>query len=150
MNLKVINETQTILKNNKKLIDEYNKKYYQDTLDFLNLLFDENASCISRLKFTKFVLNENIFVFYNGIINKYKLNKPEFIIENYNEELIDPTDEECLLEVKKLVQSLSNNLLDKLEYKIKLITDKNTGKKIKPVFRATQSKVFQDCMAGES
>ena len=70
----IIIETQNLLEESNKLIYEKNKKYYDDVLDFLNLMFEDDARIISKIKFKKITLNERVFTFYNEIIKTYKLS----------------------------------------------------------------------------
>ncbi len=114
----IVISTQNILDESKKLIHNANKKYYNDVLDFMNLLFEDNAKILSKIKFKKITLNEKVFKLYNEIIKTYKLDKPEFDIENFNlEEIVD------LEEIKKIfcdiAFKISNNLLEKINYKLK-------------------------------
>jgi len=114
----IVISTQNIIDESNKLIQEKNKKYYNDVLDFLNLLFEDNAKIISKIKFTKITLNDKVFTLYNEIIKTYKLDKPQFDIENFNLEEI-----EDLEEIKKIfcdiAYRISNNLLEKINYKLK-------------------------------
>jgi len=114
----IVISTQNIIDESNKLIQEKNKKYYNDVLDFLNLLFEDNAKIISKIKFTKITLNDKVFTLYNEIIKTYKLDKPQFDIENFNLEEI-----EDLEEIKKIfcdiAYIISNNLLKKINYKLK-------------------------------
>ena len=114
----IVISTQNILEESKKLIQDKNKKYYTDVLDFMNLIFEDNASILSKIKFIKITLNEKVFKLYNEIIKTYKLNKPEFDIDKFNLEEI-----EDLEEIKKIfcdiAYRISNNLLEKINYKLK-------------------------------
>ena len=122
--LSIINETKMLIENSLEKYNEKNKKYYNDVLDFLNLLFDEKNNQILKLKFKKITLNDDIFLFYNEIINKYKLNKNLFDIANFNlDELHESTD------IINLTLIITNNLLEKLNYEMYKYTDHNTGKK---------------------
>jgi len=120
-------ETQKLLDEANKLLWDKNKKYYNDVLDFMNLLFDDNAKILSKIKFKKITLNEQVFELYNEIIKTYKLSKPEFVIENFNLNEI-----EDLEEMKKIVCDIafkiSNNLLEKINYKLKRKFDKTENK----------------------
>ena len=119
--------TQKLLDEANKLLWDKNKKYYNDVLDFMNLLFEDNAKILSKIKFKKITLNEQVFELYNEIIKTYKLSKPEFVIENFNLNEI-----EDLEEIKKVVCDIafkiSNNLLEKLNYKLKRKFDKAENK----------------------
>ena len=123
--------TQNILEETKQLIHNKNKKYYQDVLDFMNLLFEDNAKNLSKIKFNKITLNETVFNLYNEIIKTYKLNKPEFSIENFN--LNEIEDSGDLEEIKnifcEIALKISNNLLEKINYKLKKKNNKTDGKK---------------------
>ena len=119
--------TQKLLDEANKLLCDKNKKYYNDVLDFMNLLFEDNGKILSKIKFKKITLNEQVFELYNEIIKKYKLSKPEFVIENFNLKEIEDLDE-----IKKIVCDIafkiSNNLLDKINYKLKRKFDKTENK----------------------
>lgn len=125
----IIIETQNLLEESKKLIYEKNKKYYDDVLDFMNLLFDDDAKIISKIKFKKITLNEKVFVLYNEIIKTYKLNKPEFEISKFNlDEIKNSSDiKKIFIEI---ALKLSNNLLERIDYKLKkkFNKDDNTNK----------------------
>lgn len=114
----IVMSTQNILDESKKLIIDKNKKYYTDVLDFMNLLFEDKATVLSKIKFKKITLNEVVFKFYNEIIKKYKLNKPEFDVENFNLEEIEDSEK-----IKKIfcdiAFKISNNLLEKINFKLK-------------------------------
>lgn len=119
--------TQKLLDEANKLLWDKNKKYYNDVLDFMNLLFEDNAKILSKIKFKKITLNEQVFELYNEIIKTYKLSKPEFVVENFNLNEI-----EDLEEIKKVVCDIafkiSNNLLEKINYKLKRKFDKTENK----------------------
>ena len=120
-------ETQKLLDDANKLLWDKNKKYYNDVLDFMNLLFNDNAKILSKIKFKKITLNEHVFELYNEIIKTYKLSKPEFVIENLNLNEI-----EDLEGMKKIVCDIAfkitNNLLEKINYKLKRKFDKTENK----------------------
>lgn len=113
--------TQNLLEESNRLLQDKNKKYYNDVLDFINLLFNDEAKILAKVKFTKITLNETIFELYNQIIKTYKLSKPEFDIENFNLEEIEEIED--LDERKKIfcdiAFKISNNLLEKINYKLK-------------------------------
>jgi len=123
----IVISTQNILEESKKIIQDKNKKYYTDVLDFMNLIFEDNASILSKIKFQKITLNEKVFKLYNEIIKTYKLNKPKFDIDNFNLEEI-----EDLEEIKKIfcdiAYRISNNLLEKINYKLKKKYNKEDNK----------------------
>lgn len=111
-------QTQNLLEETNKLIFEKNKKYYDDVLDFMNLLFDDDAKILLKIKFKKITLNEAVFELYNEIIKTYKLNKPEFDVSKFDLNEIEDTEE-----LKKIfcdiAFKISNNLLEKINYKLK-------------------------------
>ena len=119
--------TQKLLDEANKLLWDKNKKYYNDLLDFMNLLFDDDAKILSKIKFKKITLNEQVFELYNEIIKTYKLAKPEFDIESFDLSKIEDLDE-----IKKIffdiAFKISNNLLEKLNYKLKRKFDKTENK----------------------
>lgn len=123
----IVISTQKLLDDTNKLLLDKNKKYYNDVLDFMNLLFEDNAKTLLKIKFKKITLNSMVFELYNEIIKTYKLSKPEFDIENFNLSEIEDLDE-----IKKIVSNiafkLSNNLLEKLNYKLKRKLDKTENK----------------------
>ena len=106
----ILISTQQILYETNKLLCDKNKKYYNDVLDFMNLLFEDNAKILSKIIFKKITLNEKVFELYNQIIKTYKLSQPEFDVENFNLNEIEDLDE-----IKRIVCDiafkLSNNLL---------------------------------------
>ena len=97
-------------------IDKYydiNKEYYNDVLIFLNLIFKQNAKSIMSIYIKKIVLHEDIMIIYNDIVKKYKLNKDYVNIEAFDvDEIID------IDLIIKLMKLLTNNLLEKLNYKL--------------------------------
>ena len=127
MEISSIESTKNLLEKSKQLLIEKNKKYYIDVLDFFNLLFEDNVTEITKIKFKKITLNDNVFNLYNEIIKTYKLNKPEFDIEKFDISEINDTDE-----IKKIfcsiAEKLSNNLLEKLNYKLKKKINKEDNK----------------------
>lgn len=123
----ILQSTQKLLEETNKLVYDKNKKYYNDVLDFMNLLFGDNAKNLSKIKFKKITLGETVFELYNEIIKKYKLHKPQFNIEEFNlNEIEDP------IELKKIfceiAFKISNNLLEKINYKLKKKFNKDDNK----------------------
>lgn len=122
--LKINEEIQNIISQSNSVIYEKNNKYYNDVLDFMNLLFSEKAKIISKLRLNSFTINENILKFYNKIIEHYKLNKDQFDEDEFNQEFNfdDILDEKTKLKqtnkLIKFVLTLCNNLLERLGYKI--------------------------------
>lgn len=123
----IVNATQYLLEESNKLLQEKNKEYYNDVLDFMNLLFSDDAKILTRLKFNKITLNDNVFKLYNQIIKKYKLSKPVFDMDKFNFEEIENLDE-----IKKIFCDIafkfSNNLLERLNYKLKKKFNKEENK----------------------
>jgi hypothetical protein len=97
-------------------IDKYydiNKDYYNDVLLFLNLIFKQNAKSILSIYIKKIVLHEDIMIMYNDIVKKYKLNKDYVNIDAFDvDEIID------IDLIIKLMKLLTNNLLEKINYKL--------------------------------
>lgn len=97
-------------------IDKYydiNKDYYNDVLLFLNLIFKQNAKSILGIYIKKIVLHEDIMIMYNDIVKKYKLNKDYVNIDAFDvDEIID------IDLIIKLMKLLTNNLLEKINYKL--------------------------------
>jgi hypothetical protein len=126
---KIKNETKNILE--KSFIDFQKSKeqYYNDVLEFLNLIFCNNSNSILNIKTLKISLNEDVFLKYNNIVKKYKLKKDLFNLENFN--INDNYDYESIAEIAKI---LVKNLLEKLNYKLEIINYDNKKKfKIKNI-----------------
>ena len=125
----IVIETQQILEESNRLLYEKNKKYYMDVLDFMNLLFSDDAKILSKIKFKKITLNICVLKLYNEIIKTYKLNKPEFDVEKF-----DLNEIKELEEIKKIIfniaYEIANNLLVKLDYKLKKKFNKEQNKTI--------------------
>ena len=123
----IVITTQNILEETNKLIQNKNKKYYNDVLDLMNLLFEDNAKNLSKIKFKKITLGETVFRLYNEIIKTYKLDKPLFGIENFNlDEIKDP--EELKKIFCEIAFKISNNLLERINYKLKKKYNKEDNK----------------------
>lgn len=120
---KIKNETKNILE--KSFIDFQKSKeqYYNDVLEFLNLIFCNNSKSILNIKTLKISLNEDVFLKYNDIVKKYKLKKDLFNLENFN--INDNYDYESIAEIAKI---LVKNLLEKLNYKLEIINYDNKKK----------------------
>ena len=63
----MVMSTQCILEESNKILTAKNNKYYNDVLDFINLLFADNASSLLNIQINKITLNETIFELYNQI-----------------------------------------------------------------------------------
>jgi hypothetical protein len=94
-------------------INEANKKYYKDVLDFMNMLFETEEESILKIKIKKMTLNEDIVETYNYIIDKYKLKK-----QTINTKELDFDAEYEIDDIIKISTFMTNNLLDKLNYKM--------------------------------
>ena len=123
----ILLSTQNILEESNKLIHNKNKKYYNDVLDFMNLLFKDDAKNLSKIKFKKITLGETVFQLYNEIIKKYKLDKPQFDVEGFNlDEIKDP--EELNKIFFEIAFKISNNLLERINYRLKKKYSKEENK----------------------
>lgn len=118
MELLIVTSIQQKLEESNKLLQDKNKNYYIDVLDFLNLMFQENNTELTKLQFKKITINENVFLLYNEIIKKYKLSKPEFLSENFDiSEINEPEDIRNI--IIDIAYKMSNNLLERLNYRLK-------------------------------
>jgi virulence-associated protein VapD len=113
MELSIINQTKKIIDETTDKYYELNNKYYNEILQFLNKLFNENSESILKIKFKKIIFNDEVLLEYNNIINKYNLNKNIFDIENFN--INDISD---FSDIVDIIIIICNNLLDKLNYQI--------------------------------
>ncbi len=130
MEILIVDSTQKIIENTNKLLEERNKKYYRDVLDFLNLLFEDKSKNLTKIKFKKITLNENVFEMYNQINKIYKLDKPEFDSDNFDlSDIEDPN--EIKLVFYEIAHKMANNLLERLNYKLVKKIDKDNRDKIK-------------------
>jgi hypothetical protein len=125
MELSIINETKKIIEEFNNEINKNNEKYYQDVLDFLNLLFNQNCNQILKISISKISLSDDIFEFYNKIIEKYKINIRKFDNDKFNSNEIY-----TFHEIIEIALIMSNNLLDKINYKIIKINNDKTKYKI--------------------
>ncbi len=120
MNKSEIYENKKLMSELQNKINESNKKYYKDVLDFLNMLFDLEETSILKIKPKKIQFNENIIKTYNYIIKKHDLKK-EMLDINAFDFNIEYEQEDVL----KICLIICNNLLDKLKYKIEVGTWNN-------------------------
>ena len=119
MEILIVDSTKKILEESNKILYNKNKKYYRDVLDFLNLIFEDNSNSINNLKFKKITLNEDIFNMYNQINIIYNLKKPEFDIEKFDLEKFESVENDELKNIFFIIAyTLSNNLLERLNYKL--------------------------------
>ena len=125
MEISIIRETKQIIEDAYEKYNELNNKYYKDILDFLNLLYSEDCKQLLKIKFKKITLCEDVFLLYNEIIKEYKLNKNLFDINNFNiSEIYD------FSEIFEIAFIMTNNLLEKLNYKVVKYFDKDNNKKV--------------------
>lgn len=119
-------------------LNKYNKlteAYYEEVLQFLNLLFDEDAQSIKKLKLKKISINEIIFDMYNDIITKYKLNFKLFNKSLFTIEEMDEHDQDLVI---KIVKIMGCNVLYKLNYGLRYgvsKTEKNKQFKLIELFK---------------
>jgi len=125
MELSIINETKKIIEEFNNEINKNNEKYYQDVLDFLNLLFNQNCNQILKISISKISLSDDIFEFYNKIIDKYNMNIRKFDNDKFNSNEIY-----SFHEIIEIALIMSNNLLEKINYKIIKINTEKTKYKI--------------------
>lgn len=109
----VINETKLIIdKINEKML-ESNKKYYNDVLNFLNMIFLDESKSILKINCKKLSFNKDILEIYNYIIKKHKLNKDLIDIDYFDFETEYDHDD-----IIKIILQICNNLLEKLNYQM--------------------------------
>jgi hypothetical protein len=118
-------ETRLLLEQAQNKINEANKKYYKDVLDFLNMLFETDEKSILKIKIKKMSLNTNIIETYNYIIKKHKLKKNMLDVEAFDFS-IDYEQEDVL----KVCLTICNNLLEKINYKM-IVKNYNNKKSIR-------------------
>jgi hypothetical protein len=117
-----IRETKTIIDNADKVLYEYNKKYYRDVLDFLNLLFSSNSKNILSINMSKIAISKDIFVIYNAIIEKHDLNTELFNIDLFfDENPMLNSDIYSRNDIISICQHLCNNLLSRINYKTDIL-----------------------------
>ena len=90
-----------------------NLNYYEDVLNFLNLLFVSNSKAILTLRIKNLNLTKNVILIYNLLINKYELTCQIFDIDNF-----DFNEEYKRDFIIKIVKIMVSNLLEKINYKI--------------------------------
>jgi hypothetical protein len=125
MALNIINETRQILEQSIIEYDKNNEKYYNDVLKLLNMLFNDNAKSILKIKFKNITINDKIFEHYNNIIINYNINKDIIDISNFN--INDFTD---IMDFINMGMKISNNLLEKINYRIFMINNETNRIKI--------------------
>ena len=120
------------MKNERELVKETlntyytnNSKYYEEVLKFHNLLFEQDASSILKIKIKKIIIDEDLLNLYNKIVKNYKLKK-----DYINVEIFDFDDIKDIDFITKFTRLISNNLLEKLNYRLVEI-NKNNKKRFK-------------------
>ena len=109
----VITETKLIIDKINEKILESNKKYYNDVLNFLNMIFLDESKSILKVNCKKISFNKDILEIYNYIIKKHKLNKDLINIEYFDFETEYDHDD-----VIKIILQICNNILEKLNYQM--------------------------------
>lgn len=112
-NYTMVNKTKEILEKSYKNFQNSLEKYYEDVLKWMNMLYSDNSKSITKIKFKKMTLSEEIFNLYNEIIKKYKINKDLFDTEKFN-----LNDDHERSEIYLISKILTNNLLAKLDCKL--------------------------------
>lgn len=112
-NYTIVNKTKEILEKSYSNYQNSLEKYYEDVLKWMNILYSDNSKSITKIKFKKMTLSEEIFNLYNQIIKKYKINKDLFDTEKFN--LNDDHERNEIYLISKI---LTNNLLAKLDCKL--------------------------------
>ena len=112
-NYTIVNKTKEILEKSYKNFQNSLEKYYEDVLKWMNMLYSDNSKSITKIKFKKMTLSEEIFNLYNEIIKKYKINKDLFDTEKFN-----LNDDHERSEIYLISKILTNNLLAKLDCKL--------------------------------
>jgi hypothetical protein len=107
------NKTKEILEKSYEDFTNSLKIYYDDVLEWMNLLYSDNSESIAKIKFKKMTLNKEIFDSYNKIIKKYKLDKDLFDTDKF---IIN--DDHDRTEIYTIAKILTNNLLAKLGHKL--------------------------------
>lgn len=127
MSFDSMSSNQKIIETIEQQINKLEKKYYNDTLDLLNLLFKQKAKSILKIKCHVINLDDNIFIFYNKMISKYNLNIPEFDISKFDNTDMTQIDNELIIDIS---HTITKNLLAKLGYSVVKKYDKNINKVI--------------------
>ena len=113
----IINETKLIIDKINEKILESNKKYYNDVLNFLNMIFLDESKSIFKINCKKISFNKDILEIYNYIIKKHKLKKDLIDID-----YIDFETEYDRDDVIKIILQICNNILEKLNYQMSSYT----------------------------
>lgn len=102
------------------IIQKKNNEYYLNVLDFLNLLFKDDAKNIQKIKFKHINFDDKVILLHNKIIETYKLDKPTLKHEIFFEQLENIDEDEVKSVYCEIASKMSNNLLEKLDYKLVL------------------------------
>lgn len=109
----IIKDTKLIIEKINEKIFELNKRYYNDVLGFLNMIFIDESKSILKINCKKISFNKDVLETYNYIIKKHKLNKDLINIEYFDFK----TDYE-IEDVIKMIIQICNHLLEKIEYQM--------------------------------
>jgi hypothetical protein len=127
MDISIIELTRKNIEESNIILQEKNNNYYLDVLDFLNLLFEQKSKNIIGIRIKKITLNSSVFELYNKINEVYKLGKPIFDIDGFdNLEIEDPNEIKNAL--YEIACKLSNYLLEKLNYRLKITHTNNKAR----------------------
>ena len=113
----VITETKLIIEKINEKFLELNKKYYNDVLSFLNMIFLDESKSILKVNCKKISFNKDILEIYNYIIKKHKLKKDLIDIDYFDFETEYDRDD-----VIKIILQICNNSLEKLNYQMSSYT----------------------------
>ncbi len=108
-----IKDTKLIIEKINEKILESNKRYYNDVLNFLNMVFLDESKSILKINCKKISFNKDVLETYNYIVNKHKLNK-----ELINLDYFDFKTDYEMDDVIKVVIHICNNLLEKIDYQM--------------------------------
>jgi DNA-binding protein len=111
MEKSVITDTNIIIEKINDKILESNKKYYNNVLEFLNMLFNEESKSILKVKLKQISLSEDVLEIYNYIIKKHGLKKNMIDVKYFDFDIDYDTND-----VIKMVVVLCNNLFEKINY----------------------------------
>lgn len=109
----VIKDTKLIIEKINEKILESNKRYYNDVLDFMNMIFLDESKSILKINCKKVSFNKDILETYNYIIKKHKVNKDQVNIEYF-----DFDADYDIKDIIKIIIQLCNNLLEKIDYQM--------------------------------
>lgn len=122
-NKTIVNESKNILENSYILFQKSLENYYNEVLECLNMLYNNESKSILKIQIKKISLDKIIFEKYNEIVKKHKLKKKLFDIDNFDVD--DEHDYDTIIDIAKII---TQNLIEKLNYKLCVI--KSGDKKI--------------------